>query len=140
MSDPKVDLRGFLDGVRTIAVVGLSPKQQRDSHRVAAYLQNSDYRILPVYPCGGCEILGEKAYDSLADLVAAGERPDLVDVFRRPDAVPEIVDTVIAGGIPRLWLQLGVANAQAEARAVEAGVAVVSDRCLMVEHRRLLGG
>jgi len=122
-----------LRSARTIAVIGCSPKPERDSHRVAAYLQRAGYRMVPVNP-GAAEILGETCYPSLAaipPIVAV----DVVDVFRRSDAVPAIVDEAIERGAPTLWLQLGVTHPEAEERARQAGMNVVSDRCIKVEHR-----
>lgn len=118
---------------RTIAVVGCSPKPERDSHRVAAYLQRVGYRVVPINP-GHDEILGEPSYPSL-DAVPDEVDIDVVDVFRKPEAVPEIVDQTIDRGVPALWLQLGVVHDDAEARARKAGVTVISDRCMKVEHR-----
>lgn len=118
---------------RTIAVVGCSPKPERDSHRVAAYLQRAGYRIVPINP-GHDEILGEPSYPSL-DAVPDEIHIDVVDVFRKPEAVPEIVDQTIERGVPALWLQLGVVHDEAEDRARKAGVTVISDRCMKVEHR-----
>jgi hypothetical protein len=116
----------------TIAVVGCSPKPERDSHRVAAYLQRAGYRIVPINP-GHREILEEPCYPSVSE-VPQEVTIDVVDVFRRPEAVPEIVEETIDRGVPTLWLQLGVAHNGAEARARSAGVTVISDRCLKVEH------
>lgn len=132
------DLGALLRGVKTVAVVGLSPHPDRDSHRVAAYLQRSGYRILPVHPAG-VPILGEPSYPSLAALPGEGV-VDLVNVFRRPDALPGVVEDAIRLGPPALWLQFGVTHPGAEAAALEAGMDLVVDRCMLVEHRRLLAG
>lgn len=119
---------------RTVAVVGLSPKSHRDSFRVAQYMQAQGWRIVPINP-NATEILGEKAYATLSE--AAGEhRIDLVDVFRNSADVPPVVDEAIAIGAPAVWLQLGVAHEAATAKARAAGLLVVEDRCLMVDHRR----
>lgn len=134
INDPEAITRLLRDS-KTIAVVGLSPDPDRDSHRVATYLQQHGYRIIPVNP-RITEVLGERAYPSLRDLRG---RPDVVDVFRRPEFVPDIVTEAIALSFPALWLQLGVVHPEA-ARAVEAGMTVVMDRCMMVEHRRRLTG
>lgn len=128
------DMIQMLRHAKTIAVVGLSSKRLRPSHGVAAYLQQQGYRIIPVNPMES-EVLGEKAYPSLA---AIPEKVDLVDVFRRPDGVPEVVDEAIALGIPYLWLQEDVVHEEAAARARAAGIKVVMDRCILVEHRRLM--
>lgn len=128
------EIREMLRTVKTIAVVGLSPKPDRPSFRVAQALQGFGYRIVPVRPMLA-EALGEKAYAKLADLPFV---PDLVDVFRAPEHVDEIVDECIAIGAKRLWLQEGVVNEAAAARAQAAGIAVVMDRCTWKEHRALL--
>jgi predicted CoA-binding protein len=127
----------LLRSARTIAVVGCSPKTHRDSHRVAAYLQRAGYRIVPVNP-GFDEILGEPCYRDLGSIPDEVE-VDIVDVFRRSEHVPPIVDAAIARGVGAVWLQLGVTHSEAEARAREAGLVVVSNRCLKVEHRALVG-
>jgi uncharacterized protein len=130
INDPEAITR-LLRTARTVAVVGVSPDPDRDSHRVAAYLQQHGYRIIPVNPRIS-EVLGERAYPSLR---AVTPRPDVVDVFRRPEFVPDIVTEAIALSVPALWLQLGVVHPEA-ARAVDAGMTVVMDRCMMAEHRR----
>ena len=132
--DPIADL---LRSASTIAVVGCSPKPRRDSHRVAAYLQDAGFRVVPVNP-GFDEILGERTYPDL-EAIPDHLEIDIVDVFRRSEHVPAIVDAAIARGAGAVWLQLGIASPRAEARAREAGLAVVSGRCLKIEHRRLIG-
>jgi predicted CoA-binding protein len=127
------EIRDLLRSVRTIAVVGLSDKPQRDSYRVAAYLQGHGYRIIPVNPALQ-EVLGEKAYARVQDIP---ERVDLVDVFRRPEAVPEVVEEAIAAGAKAVWLQEGIVHNAAAERARSAGLQVVQNRCAMVEHQRL---
>jgi predicted CoA-binding protein len=132
LTDP-ADLRDLLERVRTIAVVGLSDNPSRDSHEVATYLATRGYRILPVNPA--CDrVLGQPCYP---DMLSLPERPDLIDVFRKPDAVPAIVEEAIAIGAPAIWLQLGVVHADAARRAVAAGIDVVMDHCILIEHRRL---
>lgn len=121
------DIRNLLRQVKTIAVVGYSPKPERPSHRVAAALQARGYRIIPVRP-GIRDGLGETAYPRLHDLPGI---PDLVDVFRRPAAVDAIVDDCIALGVKNLWLQDGVINETAAERARVAGMFVVMDRCTL---------
>lgn len=116
---------------KTIAVVGLSSNPARASHGVAAYFQQQGFRIIPVNP-NETEVLGEKSYP---DLQSVPEKVDLVNVFRRSEHVPEIVDDAIAVGAGALWLQQGVAHAEAEERARAAGMRVVSDACMMVMHR-----
>ena len=132
MSDP---LRELLARARTIAVVGLSDDATRPAYGVAQYMQQHGYRILPVHPTAQ-SVLGEKVYRTLTQ--AAGEHTiDIVDVFRRPDAVPAIVEEVLALHLPALWLQETVVHEQAAERARRAGVLVVMDRCILKEHRRL---
>jgi predicted CoA-binding protein len=128
----------LLEDARTIAVVGCSPKPERDSHKVAAYLQRVGYQMIPVNPGVG-EILGVEAYPDLAS-IPADVRIDIVDVFRSPQHVPAVVDAVLDRGAGALWLQLGCSHEESEARARDAGLAVVSDHCIKIEHKRLLGG
>ncbi len=131
-------LRGLLAGVRSVAVVGIKDGPGDAAFRVPRYLQAHGVRILPVNPKLG-QVLGERCVASLAEL---DETPDLVDVFRACAHVPGLVEEVLA--LPRrpvaVWLQLGIRHAEATRRLEDAGVAVVEDRCLMVEHRRLRGG
>jgi predicted CoA-binding protein len=115
---------------KTIAVVGLSNNPARPSYGVARYLQQHGYRIIPVNPNEDA-VLGEQAYPSLRDVPVP---VDVVDVFRRPEHVPTVVEEAIAIGAPVLWLQQGVIHPQAAARAQAAGLAVVMDRCIKVEH------
>lgn len=115
---------------KTIAVVGLSSDPARPSYGVARYLQQHGYRIIPVNPNEDV-VLGEQAYPSLRDVPVP---VDVVDVFRRPEAVPEVVEEAIAIGAPVLWLQQGVIHPQAAQRAQAAGLAVIMDRCIKVEH------
>ena len=119
---------------RTIAVVGLSPKPWRDSYRIAAYMQRQGWRIVPINPNAGA-ILGEPAYPDLA--AAAQVQPiDLVNVFRNSADVPPVADQAIAIAARALWLQSGIRHDAAAAKARAAGLLVVQDSCLMVEHRR----
>jgi predicted CoA-binding protein len=117
---------------KTIAVVGLSSNPMRASHGVAEYLKNAGYRIIPVNP-NETEVLGEKAYARLEDVP---EPVDIVDVFRRAEEVPAVAESAIGIGAKVLWMQLGIENAEAAERAREAGLVVVEDSCLMVEHKR----
>lgn len=127
------EIRSLLRTVKTVAVVGFSPQPDRPSHRVALALYLAGYRVIPVRP--GLEAgLGEKAYATLRDVP---EVPDVVDVFRAPDAVDEIVDECIARGVKRLWLQDGVVNEAAAERARAAGLTVVMDRCMLRDQRLL---
>ena len=128
------DLRQILRRARTIAVVGLSDKPDRDSYRVAAYLQSQGYRILPVNPAI-TEVLGERAYP---DLKALPSVPEIVDIFRKPEAVPEIVEQAIAAGARVIWMQEGIVHEPAAARARAAGLQVVMNRCMLKDHRTLL--
>lgn len=128
------EIRDLLKAVKTIAVVGLSDNPARPSYRVASAMQGMGYRIIPVRPAQS-EVLGEKAWAQLTDLP---EIPDLVDVFRNPEAVDEIVDQCITIGAKRLWLQEGVVNAPAAERARAAGITVIMDRCVWKDAAALL--
>lgn len=121
---------------KTVAVVGLSPKPQRDSYHVAQYMQAHGWRIVPVNPVvAGQTLLGETVVATLAE--AAQRAPiDLVDVFRNSDEAARVVDEAIALNLPAVWLQIGVVNDAAVARARAAGLLAVQDRCLMVEYAR----
>lgn len=123
----------ILHSARTIAVVGLSSKRYRPSYGVAEYLQRAGYRIIPVNP-EETEVLGERAYP---DLDSVPEPVDLVDIFRRPEFVPEIVEAAIRKGAKAVWMQEGVVHEAAASRAGAAGIAVVMDRCILKDHRRL---
>ena len=129
MSESDETIRNLLHDVKTIAVLGISTDESRPSFRVARGLQALGYRIIPVRPACS-EVLGEQAYP---DLESLPELPDIVDVFRAPEHVPQIVDSCIRLGIRRIWLQEGVVHEQAARRAREAGIAVVMDRCLWRE-------
>jgi len=129
------ELRARLESARTIAVVGLSDKPDRDSNEVARYLQSQGYRIVPVNPMIS-EVLGERSYPTIS-AIPAEVRIDLVDVFRRSDQVPPVVDEAIARGVGGVWMQLGVRNEPAASKARAAGLWVVEDLCIMVQHRRL---
>ncbi len=122
-----------LHSARTIAVVGLSGKRYRPSYGVAEYLKRAGYRIIPVNPMEK-EVLGERSYP---DLESIPEPVDLVDVFRRSEYVPEIVEAAIKIGAKAVWMQEGVMHEAAAARAEAAGLAVVMDRCILKDHRRL---
>ena len=126
----------ILNDCRTIAVVGLSPKPHRASFDVARYMQAAGYRIIPVNP-NAVEVLGEKAYATLHE-AAQHEKIDLVNCFRNSEDIPPIVDEAIAVGAQAVWMQLGVAHAAAAAKAEAAGLLVVQDHCLKIDHRVLL--
>ena len=123
----------ILQQSRTIAVVGLSSKRFRASYGVAEYMQRSGYRIVPVNPQES-EVLGEKCYP---DLDSVPEAIDIVDIFRRSEFVPEIVEAAIRKGAKAIWMQEGVRHEEAARRAAEAGLDVVMDRCILKDHRRL---
>jgi predicted CoA-binding protein len=131
------ELRALLASTRTIAVVGIKADPEEDAHRVPAYLQRAGYRIVPVSPKLE-RVLDEPAVASLRDV---REPVDLVDLFRAPRHVPAHVDEVLAmSPRPRaVWMQLGIRHDEAARRLEAAGIAVVQDRCIMVDHRRLLG-
>ncbi len=133
------EIRALLRGVRRIAVVGLSPKAHRDSHRVSAYMQRAGYEIVPVYPRED-SILGARVYRSVSEI----EGPvDLVNVFRRSEDLPETAADILKSpqpNAPPVWFQLDCVNEDAIDALVRAGRTVVHDRCIMVEHRRLMTG
>jgi len=131
-SDEKI--KEILTQSTTIAVVGLSPDPSRASYSVANYLKNKNYRIIPVNPKHP-EVLGEKSYPKLSDIP---EKVDLVDIFRRPEHVPPIVDEAIKIKAKVIWMQSGIVNQDAARKAKEAGLEVVMDRCMYVEHCRLM--
>ncbi|RKO66994.1 CoA-binding protein [Desulfofundulus salinus] len=130
-------LKEILSKSRRIAVVGLSNKPERDSYRVARYMKEQGYEIIPVNPMIQ-EALGKRAYPELS---AIPHPVDIVNVFRRAEEVPAIIEAVLQLNFqPVIWLQLGVVHQEAAEKARARGLTVVMDRCLMVEHRRLLGG
>jgi uncharacterized protein len=124
-----------LKRAKNIAVVGLSDSPLRPSHGVAAYLQSAGYRIIPVNP-DITEALGEKSYPSLLDVP---EKIDIVDVFRRPENVPPVVEQAIELKVPCVWMQEGVVHEQMAEKARNAGIMVVMDRCILKEHRKRFG-
>ncbi|OLC18820.1 MAG: CoA-binding protein [Deltaproteobacteria bacterium 13_1_20CM_2_69_21] len=126
------EIKALLQRVKTIAVVGLSPDPDRPSYSVAMYLQGCGYRIVPVRPGGG-EILGEKVYARLSDIPFA---VDIVDHFRRSSEVGAHIDEAIELRVPAVWMQEGIVDEAAAARAREAGLMVVMDRCMLKEHRK----
>jgi uncharacterized protein len=127
-SDPIVQL---LKNSKTIAVVGLSDDPMRPSNSVSAYMQRQGYRIIPVNPqLNAC--LGEKAYATLLDVP---EKIDIVNIFRRPEFVPEIVDQAIQLKVPAVWMQQGVIHEKAAQKARQSGIFVVMDQCILVEHQ-----
>ena len=129
------DIRALLEGVRTIAMIGASDRPDRPSYGVMAFLQRQGYRVIPVNPQITGELVhGEFVFRALSQI---GEPIDLVDIFRRPQAAGEAVDEAIAAGARAVWMQLGVINAEAAARAEAAGLQVVMDRCPAIEIPRL---
>ena len=130
-----LNVANLLRTSRTIAVVGLSSRKMRPSYGVSEYMQSAGYRIIPVNP-GESEVLGEKAYASLEEVP---EHIDIVDIFRRAEFVPSLVESAIRVGAGAIWMQEGVVHEDAAAAARKAGMDVVMDRCILKEHRRLLG-
>ena len=130
------EIRALLSRVKRLAVVGLSPKAHRDSHRVSAYMQRAGYEIVPVYPREET-ILGARVHRSVSEI----EEPvDLVNVFRRAEELPEVAADILKSphpNAPPVWFQLDCVNEEAIAALVKAGRTVIYDRCIMVEHRRL---
>ena len=136
MNEPEVidEMLGDAKG-RTIAVIGLSENTSKPSHYVSEYMQRHGYKIYPVNPAVE-NVLGEKSYKSLAELPV---KPDVVNVFRVPAMIPAIVDEMLMLGLKDLWVQAGIVNEEAAAKAEAGGIRVVMDRCIMVEHRRREG-
>jgi len=125
--------KDILNTSRVVAIVGLSPKPDRPSYRVASYLKEKGYKIIPVNP-GEKKILGENSYP---DLISIHEPVDVVDIFRRSEEVPAIVEEAIKIGAKAVWMQEGVVNEVAASGAKEAGLKVVMDMCMMKEHLKL---
>lgn len=137
MNDPEI--LHILKTCKTIAVVGLSPKVHRDSYEVAEYMQSQGYRIVPVNPVAAASntpILGEKVYATLAE-AAKVEKIDMVDCFRNSADIPPIASEAVQIKAKVLWMQLGIENEAAKTEAVAAGLAVVENRCLLIDHRRI---
>ena len=134
--DDIAKLRRILRENRTLAVVGLSANWYRPSYFAAKYMQEHGYRVIPVNPMYE-EVLGEKCYKSLRDIP---EKVDIVDCFRKSQEIPSLAGDAVAIGARVLWMQLGVANAEARRLAEAAGLEVVEDRCVKIEHARLFGG
>ncbi|NWF66677.1 MAG: CoA-binding protein [Campylobacterales bacterium] len=129
-------IKELFKNIKNIAIVGLSPDDSKDSNKVAQYLKGQGYKIIPIYPKEEY-ILGEKVYRSLSEV---DEKIDLVDVFRKPDSVCEIVDEILKrDDIKALWLQIGVVNNEQAQRAKDSGLMVVQSRCTMIEHKKLFG-
>jgi uncharacterized protein len=128
-------MKDILLSAKTIASVGLSSNQQKESYWIVSYLKDQGYRIIPVNPTAD-EILGEKAYP---DLESIPEKIDVVQVFRKPEDVPPVVDSAIKVGAKVVWMQEGIVHEEAAQKAREAGLQVVMDACMRVTHRRLIG-
>jgi predicted CoA-binding protein len=129
------EIKEILRNVKTIAVIGISPKEDRPSYIVASYLKSKGYRIIPVRPDGE-EILGEKVYHNLSE-IPKGIGVDVVDIFRRSEDVPPIVVEAIQRGAKVVWMQEGVIHQEAAEKAEKMGLKVVMDRCMKKEHQRL---
>jgi predicted CoA-binding protein len=129
-----VDLTQILRDTKTIAVIGLSPKTNRPSYQVAAYLKQAGYTIIPVNP-GHDQILGQHCYPNLESIP---EQVDIVNIFRNPGEVPAIVDSAIAIGAKVVWMQLGIVHEEAAAKAKASGIAVIMNRCLKIDHQTFL--
>ena len=133
------DILHILKTCKTIAVVGLSPKVHRDSYEVSEYMQSQGYRIIPINPVAAASntpILGEKVYATLVE-AAKVEKIDMVDCFRNSADIPPIATEAVQIKAQVLWMQLGIDNAVAKSEAEAAGLAVVENRCLLIDHRRL---
>jgi len=130
---PSREIKEILARCRTIAVVGLSPKEARDSNRVARYLMQEGYEVVPVNP-GQSEILGNACYRSVADIPF---QVDMVDLFLNPTRIPPVVDQAIDKGVRAIWMQLGVVHNAAAQKARETGIQVVMNKCIMQEHKKL---
>src|SRR5579863_8036985 len=144
MTVPMPDMYDRLQILQTyhhVAIVGVSANPYRPSHFVAIYLQAEGYNIIPINPrYAGQTLLGKRVYASLTEAKEAGEQIDIVDVFRRTEDVPPVADEAIAIGAKVLWLQLGIRNDEAAGRAEAAGLTVVQNRCIKIEHARFFGG
>ncbi|MCH9814403.1 MAG: CoA-binding protein [Epsilonproteobacteria bacterium] len=128
------EFKAIFENVKTIAIPGLSPKEEKDSNKVAKYLQSQGYKIIPIYPKGET-ILGEKVYQSLDDVT---EKVDMVNMFRKAEVADELVEIIAKrDDVKVLWLQKGIVNNEAAKRAEDLGLTVVQNRCTMVEHKAL---
>ena len=129
-------LAELVQNARRIAVVGLSPKPDRPSHGVAAYLQRAGYTIIPVHPAGGVT-LGEPVYPDLRSAAAAAGPIDIVNIFRRSEFIPALLDQLLEVRPQLVWMQMGIRHPEVARRLEEAGITVVMDRCLAVDHQYL---
>lgn len=131
---PGEEIQAILNNNKTIAVVGLSDKSSRDSYKVAKYMKEKGYTIIPVNP-NVDEVLGEKSYASLKDIPVD---IDIVDIFRKPEEIPAIVDAAIEKGTKVIWMQKGLAHNASAIKARDKGIEVVMSKCIMVEHKNML--
>ncbi|OCL88010.1 CoA-binding protein [Arcobacter porcinus] len=133
----KEEIKAIFEETKTIAIVGLSPNSEKASFKVAQYLQNNGFKIVPIYPKED-EILGEKVYRSLSEIPFS---IDMIDIFRKPDAILKVVDEVIKikdeKNIKSVWIQLGLANNEAAQNALKAGLKVVQNKCTKIEHNAI---
>jgi len=129
------EMKDILLSTKTIASVGLSGNEEKESYWIASYLKQQGYRVIPVNPTA-TEILGEKAYPNLKSVL---EKIDVVQVFRKPEDVPPVVDDAIKVGAKVVWMQEGIVNEEAAKKAREAGLQVIMDACMRATHRRLIG-
>lgn len=129
-----IEISHIIKSFRNIAIVGLSPKENRPSNQVARYMLDAGYNVIPVNP-GQEEILGRKCYP---DLESIKENVEIVDIFRRPEDIPPVVTSAIAIGAKVVWMQIGIVNEEAATEAKEAGLSVIMDRCIKVDHQNLL--
>ena len=131
------EIKQILEETKTIAIIGCSPNPEKASNRVANYLKNAGYKMIPVYPKED-EILGEKVYRSL-DEIPSDIKIDMVDIFRKPDVIGLVIDQAIQrGDVDCVWTQLGLVNNEAAAKAKEAGMKVVQNHCTKIEHANLI--
>ena len=130
---PSEKIKAILEQYKTVAILGLSPKPERDSYKVAKYLKENHYRIVPVNP-GQKEILGEKCYPNLKAIPFS---IDVVDIFRKPEGIPPVVDDAIEVAAKVVWMQLGLAHNQAADKARKAGLGVVMNKCIKTEHMNM---
>ncbi len=130
------EMKEVLRGSKTVAVIGISPKEDRPSYGVASYLKSKGYRIIPVRPDGE-KILGEKVYHGLTEIPREIEI-DVIDIFRKSEDVPPVVEEAIHRGAKVVWMQEGIVNQEARAKAEKAGLKVIMDLCMKKEHQRLL--
>jgi predicted CoA-binding protein len=134
INEPNEEIKKILQECKTIAMPGLSPKEDKASNRVAKYLQNAGYKIVPIYPKGD-EILGEKVYRSVEEIPF---KIDMIDMFRKPEFAFEMIEAIKKrGDVKCLWLQLGIVNNEAAQMAKEFGVYVVQNKCTKIEHMEL---